>query len=393
MVQIIDRQPTRLEGILRSLNQGISGLAEGGQALRGAMDERSTRNALAERFGDEFRKVRDQDIRKQMLAGAQEKENQTAKLKGEYQADEKNYKTIKDNFGAKFADIWLASPTGARTELIRAALEARARGSNLNQILGFQEENPPSANEERPPQSFDFKEEEPNIDEDLSQILESQDEELLPKEKIARGKERYATGLKEFQEAGTKLQGMTRDKERLEILQNLNASNKLPKSLGRLNVDKEGNLKLPFLGSPEAQRYVKTLNEFSAGAKDTFGSRVTNFDLAQYLKRYPTLLNTNEGRRQLLDQMKIVNQINSVYYKNLRSVYDKAGGVRNIDSDRAEKLAENLSEKKVTELAQKFKQIGQFTSKPNASEFKGKRIKDKETGEIFVSDGENWIPE
>lgn len=160
-----------------------------------------------------------------------------------------------------------------------------------------------------------------------------------------------------------------------------------------MNVDKEGNLKLPFLASADAQRYVKTLNEFSSGAKGTFGARVTNFDLAQYMKRFPTLLNTKEGRRQLLEQMKLVNQLNSVYYKNLKKVYDEAGGVRNIDSDRAEYLAEKLSEPITEQLTQKFKQIGQFSSKPSPAEFKGKRIRDKETGEIFISNGENWIPE
>jgi hypothetical protein len=228
---------------------------------------------------------------------------------------------------------------------------------------------------------------------DLQQHISSQDENLLPEEKIARGKERYSSGLKEYQEATTKLHGMARDKERLDILENLNKSEKLPKNIARLNVDKEGNLKLPFLGSPEAQRYVKTLNEFSAGAKDTFGSRVTNFDLAQYLKRYPTLLNTAEGRRQLIDQMKIVNQINSVYYKNLKKIYDKAGGSRNIDSDAASRFAEQLSEPQVKKLSEKFNQIGQFSSKPAASEFKGKKIRDKETGEVFVSDGKDWVPE
>ncbi len=176
-------------------------------------------------------------------------------------------------------------------------------------------------------------------------------------------------------------------------MEDLNKSKKLPKDLQRLNIDEEGNLRLPFASSPEAQRYVKTLNEFSVGAKDTFGSRVTNFDLQQYLKRYPTLMNSEEGRKQLLEQMKIVNQINAVYYKNLKNVYDKAGGVRNIDADIAERFAEQLSEDKVNELSKRFKDIGQFSTKPQASEFEGKKIRDKETGEIFISDGTDWVPQ
>jgi hypothetical protein len=331
------------------------------------------------------------DFGKMFLKNALERKAQTEKLKGEYAADSENYDKIKDVFGPKFADIWLATGQGERTALTKAALEARSRGIDLDKILGFEGTKKESISSLSEAESLTKSKE--KVFEELKKIKSEQDEGLLPSEKVARGKERYATGLKEYQEASTKLRGMDRDKERLDILESLNKSDKLPKNLARLNVDKEGNLKLPFLTSAEAQRYVKTLNEFSAGAKDTFGSRVTNFDLAQYLKRYPTLLNSTEGRRQLIEQMKIVNRINSIYYKNLKNIYDKAGGIRNIDADVAERLAEQLSEEKIGQLAEKFNQIGQFSSKPVASEFKGKRIKDKETGEIFISDGENWIPE
>lgn len=284
---------------------------------------------------------------------------QAEKLRGDYESEEQNYDKIQSAFGSKFADIWRASPQGARTQLTKAALEARGRGIDLDKLLsGISGE---SSAQGRPPEpSQEMPEEKPQkrVAEEIKKIRQEQDKELLPAERIARGKERYTTGLKEYQEAGTKLRGLTRDKERIDILQNLDKTKNLPKGLGRINVDKEGNLRLPFAGTPEAQRFVKTLNEFSSGAKDTFGSRVTNFDLAQYLKRFPTLLNTEEGRRQLYDQMKIVNQLNSVYYKNLQKVYDDAGGVRSIDSDVAERLAEELSSPQVEKLSAKFNQIG-----------------------------------
>jgi hypothetical protein len=330
------------------------------------------------------------DFAKMFAKSSLDRKLQAEKLKGEYAADTENYGKIKDAFGEKFADIWLATGQGERTALTKAALEARSRGIDLDKILGFEGSQKEQVSGLSEPDSF--KKPQESVFEELKKIKSEQDEGLLPSEKVTRGKERYATGLKEYQEASTKLRGMDRDKERLDILENLSKSDKLPKNLARLNVDKDGNLKLPFLASEQAERYVKTLNEFSSGAKDTFGSRVTNFDLAQYLKRYPTLLNSYEGRRQLIEQMKIVNRINSIYYKNLKNVYDKAGGVRNVDADVAERLAEQLSEEKIGQLAEKFNQIGQFSSKPAPSEFKGKKIRDKETGEIFISDGENWIP-
>lgn len=321
------------------------------------------------------------------------------KFAQEQEFEGKDYDVISGTFGKKFADIWKAAPVGGRTKLLQHAIDAHQRGVNLENVLEDmtekvnENETPLDSSieiiEENQPQENSKK---TNFDKEISDYLKKQDEGLVPSEKVARGKERFDTGLKQYQEAGTKLRSMTRDKERIGILEQLNKSKKLPSDLGRANVDQEGNLRAPFAASPESERYVKTLNEFSQGAKDTFGSRVTNFDLSQYLKRFPTLLNSEEGRRQLLDQMKIVNQINSVYYKNLKNVYDKAGGVRNIDADVAERFAEKLSENQVQELGEKFKQIGQFSSKPSASEFKGKKIRDKETGEIFISDGSDWIP-
>ena len=136
----------------------------------------------------------------------------------------------------------------------------------------------------------------------------------------------------------------------------------------------------------------RSINEFAAGAKDTYGSRVTNFDLAQYLKQFPSLMNSEEGMKQLVDQLKIVNDINSVYYKNLKNVYERAGGVRKIDADIAESLAEKMSEKQVEKFSKKFADIGSFPSLPNPSEFKGRKIKDEETGQILMSNGTDWVP-
>lgn len=285
---------------------------------------------------------------------------------------------IKKGVSPEDAELYSILTTGGQTAFVKDILEERKRTGKFpsDELIEDQEELSP----------------EKSINRQIADFVSRQDEGLTPAEKVSRGKERYSTGLKSYQEAGTKLRGMARDKQNIDILKHLNESKKLPENLARINVDAEGNLRLPFASTPEAERYIKTLNEFSTGAKDTFGSRVTNFDLSQYLKRYPTLLNSAEGRRQLLKQMSIVNEINSIYYKNLKNVYDKAGGVRRIDSDAAENFAEHLSEDKINNLVQKFNEIGQFETKPSAAEFKGKTIRNPETGEMLRSDGTNWVP-
>lgn len=228
-------------------------------------------------------------------------------------------------------------------------------------------------------------------EDEIEDYLQSRDEGTTPSERIRLGSERYRTGLPLFQEASKQLKGVSDSKARLGILQNLNKSKKLPKALGRINVDEQGNLRLPFLSSAEAQRFVKTVNEFAAGAKNTYGSRVTNFDLEQYLKQFPTLLNSEDGIKQLIEQLNIVNDINAVYYKNLKNVYDKAGGARYIDADIAQGIADRMSEPQVEKLVQKFSSIGTFEKLPPANKNKGQQFLDEDTGDVYVSDGKSWI--
>lgn len=277
------------------------------------------------------------------------------------------------------AKLAATATTGGNTEILKNLLELRQRGFSP---IGAQQSQQPQSPIQEP-------------SDEITQAVKAAKESdvgLTPKERISRQTERYKTGLPVAQEASTKLRSMTRDKERIDLLDKFNESAKLPKGFGRLNVDSEGNLRLPFLASPESQRFIKTLNEFSAGAKDTFGSRVTNFDLQQYLQRFPTLLNSKEGRTQIIQQMRIVNDINSLYYKNLKKVFDEAGGARYIDADKAESIAEKRTEPEISKLVKKFDEIGQFSSLPDASQFKGKKIQDEETGEILQSDGKNWNP-
>jgi hypothetical protein len=289
----------------------------------------------------------------------------------------------------KDASLYSKLTTGGQTQFAKDLLESRKRGvkhftdSALKSLKKLEEgqeeefENPLEPEQER---------------DELEEYLSERDQGLTPSERVKIASERYKTGLPVAQEANNKLKTFSRDKERFQILKDLESSKKLPKNFGRLNVDNEGNLRFPFASSPEAQRFVKTINEFSSGAKDTFGSRVTNFDLVQFLKRFPNLLNSEEGRKQVVQQMEIVNQINSTYYKNLKNILDKAGGVRNIDIDIAESLAEKASEPKIQELSKKFSEIGRFPTLPSAEQHKGRKIKDEETGEILESDGKNWNP-
>ena len=158
-----------------------------------------------------------------------------------------------------------------------------------------------------------------------------------------------------YQESANKLKGLESEGLSIQSLQNLNATDKLPKGLGRINVNfQTGELRLPFIASPEAQQFVKTVNDFTTKAKDTFGARITNFELNRFLRRLPTLMNSTEGRKSILRQMEIVNRLNTLNEQAILDTFEKVGGIRNIDYDEAERRARKEIAKESNDLKKEY---------------------------------------
>ena len=111
---------------------------------------------------------------------------------------------------------------------------------------------------------------------------------------------------------------------RLNHAQNLNDSKKLPSGLGRLVInpatgDPYDIAVLGGLVNKETQNFVKTINDFLVNAKDYFGSRVTNFDIVAFKERLPRLLNTDDGRRLIIEQMKLMEELQNINDEEVRN--------------------------------------------------------------------------
>jgi hypothetical protein len=82
MVQIIEDnspQSQRFAAFSR-LGQGIGNIA---QSLKGSLDDKRTREALAAEFGDRFKNVKSPELQRILLQGELHKEDQAERLKGE----------------------------------------------------------------------------------------------------------------------------------------------------------------------------------------------------------------------------------------------------------------------------------------------------------------------
>ncbi len=249
------------------------------------------------------------------------------KKKNDTEEEDKNYNFLKDFAGEKTADLYRAAPTGGKTKIIEHVIDTLQRGGNVEETL------------------------KPHMKE-----ADEQDKGLTPKEKAKRQGERYSQNLPLYQEANARYQSLGQQREHLEILKELSPG--LTGIGNRLNINPStGDLLVPAAASPEIQRYVKTINDFTTTAKDSYGARVTNFDLQQFMRRLPTLANSEEGRDQILEQMGIITEINELREKSLIDTIDTHGGIRNIDYDSAERIADKSIKGQVDNLRSKLKGI------------------------------------
>lgn len=178
-------------------------------------------------------------------------------------------------------------------------------------------------------------------------------EGLTAKEKVQRQKELFNVNAKEFSELSSKIKGIKDDSVRVNQLEKFNESGQLPEGMNKLNINwKTGDIRVPALANAATQAFVKNINDFTIKAKETFGARVTNFELAAFMRRLPTLANSTEGRRQIISQMKAMNDLDQLYYESRKDAYDHYG-LRGVDSQKVEKYAAEQRSVKEEQLKQK----------------------------------------
>ena len=144
---------------------------------------------------------------------------------------------------------------------------------------------------------------------------------------------------------------------KLERLEQLNDSGKLPAGLGKINVDpNSGDLVIPTQANKETQLYVKTINDFLESIKESFGARITDFDIRAFMKRLPTLANSEDGRRIILKQMKNLTDLNLSETDSYKQVFNKYG-VQNIDYSNVSKIAEDYRAPQEKQITDEFRNI------------------------------------
>lgn len=255
-----------------------------------------------------------------------------------------------EEIASRNAELWANLTTGGQTEMAKLLVDQIARNQYSPAIESINYSSLDTNNLLRPEETqvditevnrFKF----PNVN-----VFEDR----TPKERADLKKELLKSNNVEYKDISTKIKNIDNEVLRYDQLNRLNETGKLPENFGRLNVNwTTGDINFPFLANEETQLFVKTINDFTVAAKDTYGSRVTNFELGAFMKRLPTLANSTEGRRLILSQMEAMKGLDRLYEDSLKKVYDHYG-MQKIDRATAERIAEDLRADDEKELKKKF---------------------------------------
>lgn len=239
---------------------------------------------------------------------------------------------MNEDVAQRNAELWAQLTTGGQTEMAKMLVDQISRNQFKapDQQVDFNQ----TAQISEGPEGIQVVEEEefkfPKVD-----VFEDR----TPKERISLKSELLKSNNAKVADSSESLRKKEGLANRYNQLEQLNESGRLPEGMENLNINwTTGDIRFPKLANAETQAYVKAINDFTTQAKDTFGARVTNFELGAFMKRLPTLANSTEGRRIILDQMRYAGEADKLYDKALLDVYDNYG-TQNIDFSKADKIA------------------------------------------------------
>lgn len=364
--------------------------------------------ALQEAGYDISENIRNPKLRESLLEGdIKNKKSSTQQFE-----NAEREATLSKYLGANVAKLYGSLTEGGKTQLSNVAIESLVGDRPFEEVLKSKLlSNPEQVNEI-------FQQSSPNVDvqEDIyPENVSAAGEIKSPKEKkskfefpvISPPKNRtpeeiidYEKDIRKenvpiFKEIGEKSRALKNQEDHLDILEDL--SDDIP-DLAKFMVNRHGEARplAQMLGlvPPKAERFIKTVKDFITEAKDIFGSRVTNFDLQSFQARLPGLLNSREGRRQIIQQMKIFSEMERNYDDALRNIY-KHYGLSKISQEQAQEMAEQMTSEREKELRDQLKEIGvpqyDLQEMPNPAEANGKILEDDQ-GNKFRSNGTSWEP-
>lgn len=296
----------------------------------------------------------------------------------EEEKKEKYNDLIEDGWPSEEAKHYINAPKGVQGSLERNHRMEKARGLRKNPKQQIKQNTPIQ---------------EGNISENVAEVPEASTaleeiptkeewpelpppENMIPAEKIKWENKNEATNIKELKDIESKKKVYRDNRILINGMQKAVDSKKLPKGLEKMLVidpatgDIRPTAQAAGLINKETEDYVKNLKKFLKGAKEFFGARVTNFDVTSFMAQLPGLLTSEQGKRLILKQMELVNELESVHANELDEGLKKYGRKANyIDISRTvdERVAKRESEilKKIDQAVEASDELDRMADNPD----------------------------
>lgn len=360
----------------------------------------------AAQFEEQVRHAKEQE------AAAQEKNRIAAskvKTQAETEAVKANY--IAAGYPDYEADLMSNPDVTPATKQQIAKQHADLVSRGIRQPLV--EQNPPPQEAEAPSMDAELAEAPVLAKEAIKEAPKEEWPEIpAPKETTPAEREKWRTAnQRENNKLLKEIKGKTTAHRnsilRLDRAKTLNDTHKVANGISRILIDPASGEMRPeasILGlvNKETQAFAKTINDFLIDAKNYFGARVTNFDVNSFKARLPGLLNTEEGRRLIIEQMKLMEDLQLVYDKELEAGlhhYGRNGSYSDIDRVVTDKVRarEEVIISKLDNLDQAAGYMDVMSKNPKYKN--AKLFQDPETGkfkafkadEVKIAKEKGWI--
>lgn len=169
--------------------------------------------------------------------------------------------------------------------------------------------------------------------------LQLQKQQTATKEKTTAFKETQ----KVRQEILQKKQSAEDNVKRLDRMENLLNTGKLTNPIYKGILEKAG-IDIPALMNPESQEFEKLSFDLTAGMAKDFGNRINIAEFKTFLKRVPSLSQTDEGKRRVIENFKNISIMpNILRHQAMQDILQENNGIPPLDLQ--EKIEERVGPK------------------------------------------------
>jgi hypothetical protein len=114
---------------------------------------------------------------------------------------------------------------------------------------------------------------------------------------------------------------------RLDRMEELEESGNLTTPLMYEFANKMG-FPIGILNNPDTEEYIKLQQDFVRDVNDVFRGQIRVFEIEQYLKTIPTLANSPEGRRRIIQNRRLLSLAKRMRYEAYRDIIKENKGIK-----------------------------------------------------------------